>query len=321
MPINKPIKITFSEPVKFANKWIELKSGRGILTPLKKTIAGNTLTLTPTKLLRKGTTYTVLLHTNSISDLNGNIIFYNMFRFTTIIKIDIINKATGGDITKNYLLTSYIPKTVLTEQIFSKSRIGTPMITFGDVNGPKILIVAGVHGNELPAPAATMKLINYLNGKSIRGTIYIIPFAIPYCTAHTQRYWKNQNPNRIANIPGSPTNIIVDLAKKLKINALGDFHSSIPGGVPGRDSALCTKIPTFKSYKIAAYISKKSGSTLIANKTAGDKYHGALEDVNNLRGIPSVTCEVLAPHGTLNLNRINKSFNQMIALLKYNKVL
>jgi hypothetical protein len=123
MPINKPIKITFSEPLKFANKWIELKSGRGTLTPLKKTIASNTLTLTPTKLLRKGTTYTVLLHTNSISDLNGNIIFYNMFRFTTTtIKIDIINKATGGDITKNYLLTSYIPKTVLTEQIFNDIR-------------------------------------------------------------------------------------------------------------------------------------------------------------------------------------------------------
>ncbi len=28
------------------------------------------------------------------------------------------------------------------------------MVTFGNGKGPKILIVAGVHGNELPAPAA-----------------------------------------------------------------------------------------------------------------------------------------------------------------------
>jgi uncharacterized protein len=257
------------------------------------------------------------VHTNSLTNLKGSKVAPYVFKFTTTIKIDIINKATGGDINKNYLLTHYIPQTVLTKQIFSKSKIGTPMVTFGNGNGPKILIVAGVHGNELPAPAAAMKLINYLNGKSLRGTVYIIPFAIPFCTSHTQRYWKNQNPNRIANIHGSPTNIVVDLAKKLKIDAMGDFHSSMLGGYPGRDSALCTRNPTFKSYKIAYFISKKTGSTLIAYRNAGESYPGALEDVSNLNGIPSVTCEVLAPHGTLNSNRINKSFNQMIALLRY----
>ena len=162
-------------------------------------------------------------------------------RFTTAVRIDIINSATGGDIKKNSLLYRYIPKTVLSDQIISKAKIGTPMVTFGNGNGPKILIVAGVHGNELPASAAAMKLINYLNGKTIQGTIYIIPFAIPYCTSHTHRYWNHTNPNRVANVTGSPTNIIMKLAKRLHVNALGDFHSSMPGGVPGRDSALCTR--------------------------------------------------------------------------------
>ncbi len=60
---------------------------------------------------------------------------------------------------------------------------------------------------------------------------------------------------------------------------------------------------------------KKSGSKLIADDKAGVKYPGALEDVCNLNGVPAVTCEVLALHGTLNKNRINKSCNQMFALL------
>ena len=129
------------------------------------------------------------------------------------------------------------------------------------------------------------------------------------------------DPNRVANVPGSVTNKLVILAKTLHVNALGDFHSSIPGGVPGKDSALCTLVPTYGSYKIASYIAKYSSSTLIADKTAGEKYPGALEDVTNLNGLPAVTCEVLAWRGTLNFNRLNKSFNQILGFMKYFKII
>ena len=239
----------------------------------------------------------------------------------TTAKITIINKATGGDISKNSLLMKYIKKTVLAKQIISKAKYGTPLIRFGNGNGPIVLIVAGVHGNELPAPAAAMKLINYLNGKSIKGTVYVVPFVIPYNTAHKLRYWHGKNPNEIANIYGSPTNVIVNLAAKLHVNALGDFHSTQPGGVPGKKSVFSTLVPTPKSYSIAWYISKKTGSNLIMYKKAGTEYPGALEDVSNLRCIPAVTCEVISTHGTLNLSKVNNSFNQMIAFLKYFKIL
>ena len=191
------------------------------------------------------------------------------------------------------------------------------MAVFGDGNGPKILIVAGVHGNELPAPAAAMKLINYLNGKTIHGTIYIIPFAIPYNSAHTLRYWNGQNPNTFANVYGTPTNIIMNLAIKLHVNALGDFHSSQPGGVPGKDAIFCTKAPTYKSYEIAYYISKKTGTSLITYNKAGVEYPGALEDECNLHGIPAVTCEVLQTHGKITSTQLNKSYSEMIAILTY----
>lgn len=320
VPVNKTIKISFSEPIKFGNSWIELISRGGIISPIKKYITGNSLTIKTTDMMAKGIRYTLLVHTNSIKDLAGNSAVGYTSIFTTEIRIDIINTATGGDISRNYYLNSYIQKTVLSKQIFGKANIGTPMITFGYGSGPKILIVAGVHGNELPAQAAAMKLINYLNGKIVRGTIHIIPFAIPYSTSYNHRNWNGQDPNRVANVPGSVTNQLVILAKALHVNAMGDFHSSIPGGVPGRDSALCTLVPTYGSYEIASYIAKYSSSTLITDKTAGVKYPGALEDVTNLNGLPAVTCEVLAWHGTLNLNRVTKSYTQILGLMKYFKI-
>ncbi len=317
VPVNQHIKITYNEPVKIESGWIELRNSNGQLIPITKSISGNTLTLTPKTLLNMSTTYTVSVHTNSISDLANNGIAVNSFKFTTAIKIDIINTKTGGDITQNTILYKNIPKTVLSAQIISKAKTGTPMVTFGDGNGPKILIVAGVHGNELPAPAAAMKLINYLNGKTIHGTIYIIPFAIPYNSAHTQRYWNGQNPNDVANVYGTPTNVIVNLAIRLHVNALGDFHSSQPGGVPGKDAIFSSQAPTYKSYEIASYISKKTGTALITYKTAGVQYPGALEDVCNQHGVPAVTCEVLQTHGTITTSKLDKSYSEMIALLTY----
>jgi len=314
--INKTIKIQFNQPVQYKTGWIELRRD-GILNPFKSHIDSETLIIEPSSQMRMGSYYTVVLHTNSLKNFVGNGISCSSISFSTVIKVDIINTATSGDISKNSLLYNSIQKTALSKEILLKTKIGTPIVTFGDGKGPKVLIVAGVHGNELSAQAAAMKLINYLNGKHVRGTVYIIPFAIPYATAHNTRYWFKKDPNRVANVAGSPTNIIVNLAKKLKVQALADFHSSVPGGVPGKDSALCTRTPMYKSYKIASYIAKYSGSTLITDKMAGQKYPGALEDVTNLNGIPAVTCEVLAYHNTLKNSRVAKSFKQIWGFLKY----
>ncbi len=253
----------------------------------------------------------------------------NLSSFTTVqaaattaspIKMQVIISGTGGDVTKNYYINKNLPKTQLANQIISLSKKGTPMITIGNGSGPKVLIVAGVHGNELPAPIAAMWLINYFNGKKIKGTIYIIPFVAPSSTAKNTRYWNGKNLNSVANVPGTPTNRIVNLAKQLKVNAVADFHSTQPGGVPGKTSALCTKIPTYESYNIAAYISRQTGSALIADTKAGVAYPGAVEDVTNLVGIPAVTCEVRSPHGIVGSGSLDKSYSQMLAFLRYEKV-
>ena len=71
--LNKVIQITFNEAIKLgSNPWIELyTTGNGIYIPFTSKINGNVLSITPTSLLA-GTKYTVILHTNSITDMEGN---------------------------------------------------------------------------------------------------------------------------------------------------------------------------------------------------------------------------------------------------------
>jgi predicted deacylase len=236
-------------------------------------------------------------------------------------QFSIIINGTGGDVTKNSLIKNNIPQSTITNQVSALAKIGTPMVKFGNGNGPTVMIVAGVHGNELPATIAAMKLINYLNGKDINGTIYVVPFLIPANTAKSYRLWKGQNPNSVAQYSGTPTNSIIKLAQQLGVDALGDFHSTQPGGVPGKNSAMYTKIPNYESYLIASYISKQTGSALIGDTVAGQKYPGAVEDVCNLAGIPAVTCEVKSSHGYVASGSVDKSYSQMLAFLKYEKII
>ena len=72
VPTNKVIKINFSEAIKFGtNVWIELKNSGGKAISFTKTISGTALSITPTTTLAKGTTYTVVIHSNSVTDLTG----------------------------------------------------------------------------------------------------------------------------------------------------------------------------------------------------------------------------------------------------------
>lgn len=240
---------------------------------------------------------------------------------TSTVKMGVIIRGTGGTVTNNYYIKKNILKSQLTSQIVALSKKGTPIIRIGNGSGPKVMIVAGVHGNELPSQIAALKLANYLKSRSIKGTVYIVPFVVPSSTAKDVRYWKGKNLNRVANAAGTPTNKILNLAKRLNVSVLGDFHSTKPGGDPGKMVVFSSKHPTYKSYIIAKYISKRTGSAMITYDLSGVEYCGALEDTTNLAGIPAVTCEVVSPHGTVKSGTVTKSYNQMIALLKYKKII
>ena len=83
VPVDKKITLTFNENIKAGSNWIELVTSSGEIVPINKIIEGNTLTLAPTTSLANGTEYYVVLHSKSITDLEGNELnAYSIF-FTT----------------------------------------------------------------------------------------------------------------------------------------------------------------------------------------------------------------------------------------------
>jgi peptidoglycan/xylan/chitin deacetylase (PgdA/CDA1 family)/methionine-rich copper-binding protein CopC len=72
VPVNKVIKVSFSEPIKAGKIWIDLKDNTGKLITTTATINGNILTINHSTLLKKGTKYTLAIHSNTVQDLAGN---------------------------------------------------------------------------------------------------------------------------------------------------------------------------------------------------------------------------------------------------------
>ncbi|WP_414470295.1 M14 family zinc carboxypeptidase [Methanobacterium sp. ACI-7] len=230
--------------------------------------------------------------------------------------INIISHETNGKIEKNATLMEYISHSSISEDLLNAAKIGTPLLKIGKGN-PHIMITAGIHGNELPPQVAAINLIENLLESQINGTLYIIPFAVPYATMQNARRFKGVDMNRTASKGGFISNNIINTIKDLKITAVGDFHSTKPGSNPGIESVFCSREPTYKSCLIADFITKSTSSKMIRHDIAGRLYNGALEDECNLAGIPAVTCEVVSRNGIVDNNSHERSYLQMEAYLKY----
>lgn len=231
-----------------------------------------------------------------------------------------LNWGTGGDLTKNSVIMNNIDNTTLTQKVLESSKNGTVLLTFGNGNGKKIFINAGVHGNELSSIAAAFKLINTLSNldqSKINGTIYVICDLCPASAATSTRYFNGVNLNSAASTEGTISNNLIKIAESLNIEILGDYHCTMPGGTPGANTVFGTYAPTSESATIASYISNKCSVSKIIYSYAGVEYTGAVEDVCNLNGIAAVTCEVVTSHGTIASGSLEKSYNMMISLLQY----
>lgn len=232
------------------------------------------------------------------------------------LELEIISKESGGFISANRNIFNNIELSDNSKFILNQAIKGTPMIKIGD-SYPNLMLVAGVHGNELAPQISALKLIDKIFDAELNGTIYIIPFASPKSTMDNSRYFDGIDLNRSTHLPNSITNTILKKAKELNVSAIGDFHSSAPNSNPGKEGVFCTQKPCDASFFIADYISKKVGSEKIIYPVAGIPFKGALEDEANLSQIPSVTCEVLSAIGYANERICERSYLQMIAFLEY----
>ena len=234
--------------------------------------------------------------------------------------IIIVSHETSGRIEKNTALMEYLSESSVIDDLIDAAKIGTPLLKIGS-GSPKIMITSGIHGNELPPQVAAIQLIDDLLKAEINGTLYIIPFAIPYATMENSRRFKGMDMNRTASKGGFISNNIINTIKSLKISAVGDFHSTKPGSNPGIESVFCSKSPCYESYLMAKHITDANSSKMICHQEAGALYNGALEDECNLTGIPAITCEVVSRNGIVEDKSSKRSYIQMKSYLEYFNVI
>lgn len=81
--VDKKIVLTFNEEIKEGSNWIELLTNTGESIPIYKTINGNNLILEPIRSLDYDTEYFITLHSQCVTDLEGNNINAYSILFTT----------------------------------------------------------------------------------------------------------------------------------------------------------------------------------------------------------------------------------------------
>lgn len=247
--------------------------------------------------------YNLIMHFEKIGELDN-------------LEMGYISNFSGGYVSRNRNILENLKLNRLTQFILERSVYGTPIFKIGD-GGNRLLILSGIHGNELPPQIANVRLLNELIGVDLNHTIYFVPFAAPKSTMNNERTFNSRDLNRSAHIKNSLSNSIVQAVLDLEIDFVGDFHSTAFNANPGFESIFSSKSPTPESFLIANYISQDVGSEMIPFDFAGSSYKGAIEDICNLRGVPAVTCEVLCPFGNVAGGSVEKSFAQMKSFLNY----
>ena len=232
------------------------------------------------------------------------------------LEMSYISDLSRGFISRNTNLFKNLEMNRFTQFLLEKCVYGTPIFKLGN-GGNRILILSGVHGNELPPQIANVKLLNSLLFEDLRNTLYIIPFASPKSTMNNERTFNGMDLNRSAHINDSLSNLIVREVENLGIDFVGDFHSTAFNANPGCEAIFTSKSPSAESYLMANYISRDVWSEIISFDYAGSSYKGAVEDVCNLNGIPAITCEVLCPFGNVGKGTAERSFAQMNSFVSY----
>ena len=234
----------------------------------------------------------------------------------------VIDSSTRGNVLANNQLNRYFinmgfRKNTLLMKYIEKTREGSVVFTTGS-GRYNLLLLGGVHGNELPSQAALVHLMEeiILDKISVKCKLHIVPFLIPSTTMNNYRKYNDMDMNRNAHSDGI-TKKIVDYAQNNSVTALCDCHSTDPNNKPGFACVFCSARPLFDSIRIAKHICINTSSRILPITEAGSVLYGAVEDESNLRGIPAVTCETVEQAGRITMESVNLSYSQIISFLDY----
>lgn len=213
----------------------------------------------------------------------------------------ILDRNVHGNVIKNTYINKYMPKTNFNRNLMNKLKKGSVVYRFGNGSGKKVLICAGMHGNEPQGPLAVLKFMSFLKGKHINGTIYIIPFAIPRTTGLNTRNYRGYDPNRKVSVKGSPANKILKFALANDIDYIMDIHAA--NGV--ESSGLIFYRNQFeKSW--ASYVKKRVKCNIRFQRTPG-----SLRMAASSKKINTITIEVNRKYSS------NKAIYTELRMIKY----
>lgn len=158
----KIIKITFSEAIKYGkNPWIELHQDGKFGVPLTSKIVGNCLYITPQYTQWNMASYTLILHTNSITDLSGNGLktpFISNYKTRPLLYVSDSNPANRG-------IVQDLHKTIKINFSGPVTSLNSSEIVFTTKNGTPVKFNANISGSTLNIkPIQTLK----------KGTTYMI---------------------------------------------------------------------------------------------------------------------------------------------------
>ncbi|MDO5851811.1 MAG: deacylase [Methanobacteriaceae archaeon] len=236
-------------------------------------------------------------------------------------KLTCLDTGVGGNILDNFEIKDYILDKGYNNviwDIFDMSTEGS--VVFSSENdGKRLLLLSGVHGNELSSQMALLNFIDdLLNGVyDLSVSLYVVPFLVPYSIMMNSRYFGSLDLNRLADTVGFATNTILDFSLEKNISAIGDFHTTDPVSFLAKNSVYCSVTPSIESCRIAEYIGNCTDSDILPVHKAGSVIGGSVEDVANLKGIPAVTCEVVSPIEIIQKKSVDLVYEQIISFLKY----
>ncbi|MDN2483748.1 succinylglutamate desuccinylase/aspartoacylase family protein [Vibrio agarivorans] len=196
-----------------------------------------------------------------------------------------------------------------------------PVTVFkGEVEGPRVMITAGVHGDELNGVLASHQLIRALEKVTIKGTITIVSMInLPGMLNHSRDFHSSDpdaspsNLNRFfpGNATGDAANRLIDSvwSKLLKSNAdcAIDLHTQTSGAV--------YPLYVFADFRLpeALHMARLMNPDCILDDP-GDA--GVLETTWNQSLVPSITVEVGMGKVTQQ-GLIDRSVDGMQNILKY----
>jgi transglutaminase-like putative cysteine protease/methionine-rich copper-binding protein CopC len=277
IPINKVIKVTFSESIKAGTGTIYLKNLKtGKYVTITKKISGNVLTITPTSVLTKATQYSIILNAGSITDLSGNTLKAYTTKFTTdstaptVKTIDPTNKATNIPINK-------VIKVTFSESI----KAGTGTIYLKNLKtGKYVTITKKISGNTLTmTPKSSLtKATQYsiiLNAGSITDLSgnTLKAYTTKFTTDSTIPTVKTIDPtNKATNVPINKV-IKVTFSEPIKAGTLGvgiknvktGKYVSITKSISGNVLTMTLKSNLAKATQYSIVLSKGSITDLAGN--------------------------------------------------------